>query len=368
MLLTLPEEVRQLLRLVQHHLFMIYRNDDDEFYFSFSEGMIAEKFSIHTRFVKNRTLTSIFTEATYAEFLPNIMTAFSGESVQFEAQYKDRMMLISLEPVQRGSTIVEIMGSAFDITMQKKAEEELRVALEQERQLNILKSRFVQTVSHEFRTPLAGISISSELLEHYFDKMDSQLRLNTLQSIRYRTVELTTLIDDLLTQSSAESLSALYQPIHVDPKIVCEDLLQDFLSLLSTPTHRIELTADSYLPYVAWDKRLIKHIFRNLLTNGMKYSSEGSVISVDLRFRDNQLVVEVSDQGAGISQEDLPHVFTAFYRSKRTEKIKGTGLGLTIVKEFVEMHSGYLHIHSEIGIGTTVSVYFPSIIDATIDA
>ncbi len=367
MLLTLPEEVRQLLRLVQHHLFMIYRNDDDEFYFSFSEGMIAEKFSIHTRYVKNRTLTSIFTKATYSVFLPNIMTAFSGQSVQFEAQYKDSTMLISLEPVHRGSTIVEIMGSAFDITMQKQAEEELRIALDQEKQLNILKSRFIQTVSHEFRTPLAGISISSELLEHYFDKMDYQLRLQTLQSIRYRTAELTTLIDDLLTQSSAESLSALYQPMHVDPRIVCEELLQDFVSLLRTPTHAIELSADPYLPYVVWDKRLIKHIVRNLLTNGMKYSSEGSVISVNLRLRENQLVLEVCDQGAGIAQEDLPHVCTAYYRSKRTEKIKGTGLGLTIVKEFVEMHKGNLHIHSEIDRGTTVSVYFPICIEAGID-
>jgi len=358
MLLTLPEEVRQLLRLVQHHLFMIYRIDD-EFYFSFSEGMIAEKFNIHTRYVKNRTLHSIFKQKTYDVFINNIIMAFSGKSVQFEAQYDQSTMLISLEPIKRGSSIAEIMGSAFDVTMQKKAEEELRLALEQERQLNALKSGFIQTVSHEFRTPLAGISIASELLEHYMDKMDTSVRLRTLQSIRFRTEELTTFMDDLLTQSAAGSLSSLYQPTLVDPKTVSEELVQEYIGQMRTPTHTIEIVVDSNLPRVAWDKRLVKHIFRNLLSNCIKYSPNGTLISIELRSNDTHLLLTITDRGIGIPEEDLPHVVTAFYRSQQTGVIKGTGLGLTIVKEFVEMHNGYLVIHSEIGVGTAVTVHFP---------
>ncbi len=363
MLLTLPDEVRQLLRLVQHHVFMIYRDDDDEYYFLFSEGMIAEQFSIPTRLVRNKTLTEVFTEETYSVFFPNITKAFDGQGIQFEAQYKDRTMLVSLEPVKRSRKIEEIMGSAFDITAQKKAEEELRIALNQERHLSMLKSRFIYTVSHEFRTPLTGISVSSELLQHYYDRMDSPHRLKTILSIRQRTDELTKLIEDLLTQSSAESLSALYKPIISEPNIICEEIINDFTVTLNSQTHTIEFEYEQGLPTVQWDKRLIKHIIRNLLTNAIKYSHQGTTINVLMFRKEDNLIIEVRDSGVGISSDDLPHIFTAFFRSNRTETIKGTGLGLSIVKEFVEMHGGSIAAESVLGIGTTIILQFPGFVD-----
>ncbi|MBI3258877.1 MAG: HAMP domain-containing histidine kinase [Ignavibacteriae bacterium] len=362
MLLTLPEEVRQLLHLVQHHVFMIYQDEDKEYYFLFSEGMIAEQFSIPTKTVRNKTLKAVFTTETYAVFYPNIVKAFEGESIQFEARYNDRIMLVSLEPVKRDRThneIEEIMGSAFDITTQKKAEEELRTALEQERHLNILKSRFIYTVSHEFRTPLTGISVASELLQHYYERMDSENRLKNIQSIRKRTDELTTLIESLLTQSSAESLSSMYKPVIIEPSIVCDEIIRDFQDTFDPPTHKIEFDFESYLPEVQWDKRLMKHIIRNLLSNAIKYSKEGTVINLLLSHKEDTVILEVRDNGVGISDEDLQHIFTPFFRSYRTETIKGTGLGLSIVKEFVEMHGGKIDAESILGAGTTFKMQFP---------
>ncbi len=358
MLLTLPDEVRQLLRLIQHHVFMIY-HDEGEYYFLFSEGMIAEQFSIPSRLVRNKTLTEIFTEKTYSVFMPNVKKAFSGESIQFEVNYQDRVMLVSLEPVRRTKKIEEIMGSGFDITAQKLAEIELRTALEQERQLNTLKSRFVYTVSHEFRTPLTGISIASELLQHYYDRMDSDRRLKTILSIRQRTDELTTLIEDLLAQSSAESLSSMYRPDNVDPAETARDIIQEFTDTFNSPTHRIEYDYEHPIPHVLWDKRLMRHIIRNLLTNSMKYSTAGTIINISLFARDSNIVLEVRDRGVGISEADLPHIFTPFFRSNRTETIKGTGLGLSIVKEFVTMHNGSIYAESEAGFGTTFILKFP---------
>lgn len=358
MLLTLPDEVRQLLRLIQHHVFMIY-HDEGEYYFLFSEGMIAEQFSIPSRLVRNKTLKEIFTEKTYSVFMPNVTKAFSGESIQFEVNYQDRIMLVSLEPVRRTKRIEEIMGSAFDITAQKLAEIELRTALEQERQLNTLKSRFVYTVSHEFRTPLTGISIASELLQHYYDRMDTERRVKTIVSIRQRTDELTTLIEDLLAQSSAESLSSMYRPDNVDPAETTRDIIQEFTDTFNSPTHRIEYDYEYPISTILWDKRLMRHIIRNLLTNSMKYSTAGTIINVSVFARDSNVVLEVRDRGVGISEQDLPHIFTPFFRSNRTETIKGTGLGLSIVKEFVTMHNGSIHAESEAGFGTTFILKFP---------
>ncbi len=364
MLLTLPEEVRQLLHLVQHHVFMIYQDEDNEYYFLFSEGMIAEEFSIPTKTVRNQTLKAVFTHETYSMFYPNIVRAFNGESIQFEARYNERFMLVSLEPVKRDRTntdIEEIMGSAFDITAQKKAEEELRTALEQERHLNILKSRFIYTVSHEFRTPLTGISVASELLQHYYDRMDADNRLKNIQSIRKRTDELTTLIESLLTQSSAESLSSMYKPFKVEPSIVCEEIISDFQDTFDPPTHVIEYCFEPHIPEIQWDKRLMKHIIRNLLSNAIKYSKAGTTINLQLYSFENTVILEVKDNGVGISVDDLQHIFTPFFRSYRTETIKGTGLGLSIVKEFVEMHGGTITVESKLGEGTAFKLLFPSI-------
>ncbi len=360
MLLTLPDEVRQLLRLVQHHVFMIYR-DEEECYFLFSEGMIAEQYNIPTRFVRNRTLTEIFTKHTYSVLYPNIVKAFNGISTQFEMMYRERTMLVSLEPIIRGKKIEEIMGSAFDITVQKEAQKELRAALDKERQLNALKSQFVYTVSHEFRTPLTGISMSAELLQHYMGRMDEHTKRRTLESILNRTNELTNLIEDLLTQSSAQSLTTMFNPEIIHPVIACQTIINDIADTFHPLSHVIEFSYEESLPVVHWDIRLMRHIIRNILTNAMKYSPTGTTILIRLYYVQGVIYVSIQDRGVGIADKDLPHIFTPFFRSNRTETVKGTGLGLSIVKEFVELHGGTIHAESQENQGTTFILAFPEL-------
>ncbi len=360
MLLTLPDEVRQLLRLVQHHVFMIYR-DEEECYFLFSEGMIAEQYNIPTRFVRNRTLTEIFTKHTYSVLYPNIVKAFNGISTQFEMMYRERTMLVSLEPIIRGKKIEEIMGSAFDITVQKEAQKELSAALDKERQLNALKSQFVYTVSHEFRTPLTGISMSAELLQHYMGRMDEYTKRKTLESILNRTNELTNLIEDLLTQSSAQSLTTMFNPEIIHPVMACQTIINDIADTFHPLSHVIEFSYEESLPVVHWDIRLMRHIIRNILTNAMKYSPTGTTILIRLYYAQRVIYVSIQDRGVGIADKDLPHIFTPFFRSNRTETVKGTGLGLSIVKEFVELHGGTIHAESQENQGTTFILAFPEL-------
>jgi signal transduction histidine kinase len=358
MILTLPEEVRQLLHQLHHHVFMIYRSAPDEYRFLFSEGLIAEQYGLLTRHIRNQTLTEIFLQSTYQTMLPYIEKAFQGQSCTFEMKYKDRWMHISLHPVMRGKKIEEISGTALDIQTMKEAEHELRAALEKEKHLGMLKSRFVYTVSHEFRTPLTGISIAAEMIKIYKDKLDESTKEKLLEDILSRTYELTRLIEDLLEQSAASSMAA-FLPQPCNPENTCRELIRDFEHAM--PGWDIKFDLISALPEsVMWDLRLIKHILRNLLSNACKYSAQGSAVLCSAGLLDEEhIFISVQDFGVGISPEDLPHIFTPYYRSRATEKIKGTGLGLSIVKEFVELHAGRLTVQSEPGKGSIFTAIFP---------
>lgn len=360
MFLTLPEEVRLLLRKLQHQVFMLYRHDDGKYYFLFSEGMIAERFGLQTRRVKGVPIESLLHPEAFRVFTPQIEQCMNGESVKFEVNIADSWLLISLEPVTGNRGVCEVVGSAMDITTMKLAEQELRAALEQERQLGLLKSRFVYTVSHEFRTPLTGISVAAELLEQYYDRMNEEQRRQSVVSIRERTAELTTLIEDLLQQSSTKSLAMIFEPeLITDTKELCEGIIDDFLASLPRTTHKIECAFAPITPPVLWDSRLIKHIIRNLLSNAMKYSPAGTTVTVAVFGCESNLRIEVRDRGMGIAPSDLPHIFTPFFRSNSAEGVKGTGLGLSIVKEFVELHGGTIKAESALGAGTTIFLEFP---------
>lgn len=361
MFLTLPEEVRLLLRKLQHQVFMLYRHDDGKYYFLFSEGMIAERFGLQTRRVKGIPIESLLHPEAFKAFTPQIELCMNGASVKFEINIADSWLLVSLEPVTGNRGACEVVGSAMDITTMKLAEQELRAALEQERQLGLLKSRFVYTVSHEFRTPLTGISVAAELLEQYYDRMNGEQRRQSVASIRERTAELTMLIEDLLQQSSTKSLAMIFEPeLITNAEELCDSIIEDFLASLSRITHKIECAFSPNTPPVLWDARLVKHILRNLLSNAMKYSPAGTTITVAVFGCESNMRIEVRDRGMGIAESDLPHIFTPFFRSNSAEGVKGTGLGLSIVKEFVELHGGTIKAESALGAGTTIFLEFPS--------
>ncbi|MFB2771724.1 PAS domain S-box protein [Pelatocladus sp. BLCC-F211] len=257
---------------------------------------------------------------------------------------------------------VEIVGYWVDITKRKQLEQDLRTALEKEKELNELKSRFITITSHEFRTPLTTILSSSELLEHYHHKWTEEKLLSHIRRIQTSVKHMTDMLNDVLVIGKAEVGRLDFKPISLDLVEYCHDLIQELQQDGDTEDdteNAIAFHCEYESMHCRMDKNLLGHILRNLLTNAIKYSFNGGIIKFTLTEQENRVVFEVKDQGIGIPQEDLPLLFDSFHRAANVGNIPGTGLGLSIVKKCVDLHQGKILVHSEVEVGTTFTVILP---------
>ncbi len=254
-------------------------------------------------------------------------------------------------------TVVPIPGRAIacsiarDITPYKDIENQTTQALQQEKELNKLKSKFISMVSHEFRNPLSTILCSTELLEYYgaqWPRETQQIRLNRIKgAVRH----MSQLLSDVLTIGRAESGKLSFRPSPCDVERFCRELIEEVQSSIGLQ-HVLNLMVQGYRHPVAADKHLLRHILTNLLSNAIKYSPEGSPIYVEVTCTAEQLILCVQDSGIGIPPQDQEQLFTAFHRGSNVGSISGTGLGLAIVKQCVELHGGSITCSSELGQGT----------------
>jgi PAS domain S-box-containing protein len=252
----------------------------------------------------------------------------------------------------------EVIGSFVDITQLKQAEEEMRKALAQEKELNELKSRFVSMASHEFRTPLSAILSSADLLEYYVREGAVEKQLEHIQRIQTSCVNMTELLNDILIIGRVEAGKLDFKPSSLDLAELCGNLLEE-LQLIIDSKHKLTFASqDEYIP-ACMDEKLLRHILTNLLSNAIKYSPKGGNIQLKLFCQDGAGVFQIQDEGIGIPKEDQPRLFESFHRAKNVGTIPGTGLGLAIVKRSVDLHGGQIAIASEVGVGTTVTVTLP---------
>lgn len=249
----------------------------------------------------------------------------------------------------------------YCITERKRAERQLRNALAKERELSSLKTRFVTTVSHEFRTPLTGILMSAELLDRYGGRLSEDERSAEMEKIKKRVNELTDLMNDFLLQSSAESMGTTFRPVILDMGELCKDIVQDHLLVASSALITIQYSIEDDIPPVLGDPKLMRLVVQNLVSNAVKYSPEKTPVVVQLKYDSEKVVLVVQDQGIGIPPEDIQQLFTPFYRASNATRIPGTGVGLSIVKEFVELHNGSIHVESEDGKGSVFTVVLPPV-------
>jgi len=245
-----------------------------------------------------------------------------------------------------------------DITARKHLEDELRQALDKEKELNELKTRFVSLVSHEFRTPLASIQLASELLQRYHLKMSDEQRRARLAGIQTEIRHMARLLDDVLTISRIERGKLEFNPAPLDVSAFCHDLIDTTQAV--TDDHRFDFVFNGDYPIYHMDSELLKHILTNLLNNAVKYSPAGKTVYLSVQCQPDQVVFKVRDEGIGIPPENQPHIFESFYRARNIGQIGGTGLGLAIVKQMVERHGGAVTFESEIGVGTTFTVTIPT--------
>jgi PAS domain S-box-containing protein len=245
-----------------------------------------------------------------------------------------------------------------DITERKRAEEELHRAFAKQKELNDLKSRFTSMVSHEFRTPLAVMQSSLELVKNYADRLTEDKKRMHLENAHAQVKRLTDLLNDILALSRAEAVDLEYQPSLLDLDALSHQIVEEMHRVFAT--HQIRISANQECRSVYADEELLRQALSNLLTNAAKYSPAGSTIHLDLACEDNHTVIQVRDEGIGIPIEDQARLFEPFHRAKNVGKIQGTGLGLAIVKRSVEAHGGTISVTSQTGIGTTFTMNIPT--------
>jgi PAS domain S-box-containing protein len=266
-------------------------------------------------------------------------------------------ILLSAETIKLNNT-PHILSFAQDITQRKRAEGELLKTLEREKELSQLKSNFVSMVSHEFRTPLAIIQSSAELLREFFQKMQPAERDEQLESITGNTRRMAGMMEGILVLSRLDAGKLDFRPSALDLETFCCRVVDEVLSATSRRCP-IDLCVGSALPPAHADERLLAHILTNLLSNAVKYSEPGACVRFAIERDSAEALCVIRDEGIGISEDDQQMLFTAFHRGANVGSRAGTGLGLLLVKRCVELHHGKVRIESKVGHGTTVTVRLP---------
>jgi signal transduction histidine kinase len=245
-----------------------------------------------------------------------------------------------------------------EVEERKRAQAELSRTLATEKELNQLKSQFVSLVSHEFRTPLGVILASADLLSDYLDTLTPEERAEQIADIKQSTRHMADLMEDVLVLGRVESGKMGYHPHAFELLDFCQRLIDEMLSATNRRCP-LSLTAEDIAAPARGDEILLRHIFHNLLANGVKYSAASQPVQFHVARAGDDAVFTVRDQGIGIPTEDQKYIFEAFYRGKNVNDRPGSGLGLVVVKRCVELHDGTIELQSTVGVGTTVLVRLP---------
>lgn len=244
-----------------------------------------------------------------------------------------------------------------------EAQQEIHKALQKEKELHELKSRFVTIASHEFRTPLSTVLSSASLISKYKTQDDDDKRQKHVDRIKSSVSNLTNILNDFLSISRVEEGKIYNVPSVFNLKAFTKEVVEEMQGYLKVG-QVIQYQHTTGEEVVNIDKQLLKNILLNLLSNGSKYSGEGKTISLVTAIENSIVTITVQDQGIGIPKADQAHLFTPFFRAQNVTNIQGTGLGLNIVKKFVEVMNGKLEYKSELDKGTTFTIIIPDTAEA----
>lgn len=278
-------------------------------------------------------------------------------------QSEEQLIVYATELEKKVKTRTEDLNASIqnlerEIAERKKAEEEVLKALAKERELNEMKSKFVSIASHEFRTPLSTILSSISLIDQYrqvgqLEKIDKHI-----SRARASANHMTSILNDFLSVGKLEEgkVEIIREQVNVS------DLLSDIaeeIKLIVKPGQHIEMQIPADIASIYTDSRMLRNVLFNLLSNASKYSEEGKAIQLSCSRTHEGLHVSIRDHGIGIPEEDQRHLFERFFRASNAINIQGTGLGLNIVKRYLDLLNGSISFASEYGKGSTFTIQLP---------
>ncbi|MGB7892001.1 MAG: ATP-binding protein, partial [Microcoleus sp.] len=315
------------------------------------------------------------------------LTAYADDKTLQRAKLTDPFGYI-IKPFQQNDLRVAIEIALHRHEMETKMRESLKAAeavRESVEEKSYRQNQYISMAAHELRNPLNAILISAELLDRTRSSDESQVR--TLRLVHSATQKMNQLIDDMLFMGRAESGQLKCNPLPINLVEFCQDLLAQ-LQLGNEAKHKLTLIP-SDVTSAMLDQQLLHGIISNLIVNAIKYSPNGGQVTLELECRpasegdkepifclspqclfpnsqftninSPSLILRIRDEGIGIPETEVGKIFEMFYRCKNTGKIKGNGLGLTIVKKAVELQGGAIACESKMGVGTTFTVTLPYI-------
>ena len=244
------------------------------------------------------------------------------------------------------------------IKERRKAEEEVKKALDRERELNELKTKFVSIASHEFRTPLSTVLSSASLVAQYKERGDLDKIDKHILRIKSSVNHLTSILNDFLSLGKLEEGKTEITKESIDISFFFAEIQEELHPILKEGQ---QLIIENHLDHknITTDKRILRNILFNLLTNASKYSDEHKKILLTCKRHHHELVLEIRDEGIGIPGTEQKHLFDRFFRASNVTNIQGTGLGLNIVKRYLDLLEGKIHYTSEEGKGSTFTITIP---------
>ncbi|MEO6229100.1 MAG: PAS domain-containing sensor histidine kinase [Ferruginibacter sp.] len=241
----------------------------------------------------------------------------------------------------------------------ENSRDELKKALSKEKELGDLKTRFVSMASHEFRTPLSTILSSASLLAKYQETSEQEKRDKHINRIKTSVNNLTDILNEFLSIGKIEDgrITTRYSSFNLKNYIqnICSEM-----KAVAKKNQHLNYTHTGE-EVIQSDESLLRNIIFNLLSNAIKFSSEDGIIRVSSIVEKGGFVINIKDNGIGISEEDKQHLFERFFRASNATNIQGTGLGLHIVSKYVEMLDGSIHFESELEKGSTFTITFKNL-------
>lgn len=239
----------------------------------------------------------------------------------------------------------------------EQSQQELSEALDKERELNEIKSRFVSMASHEFRTPLSTVLSSASLLSKYTSAEDQEKRNRHIEKIKGSVKHLNDLLEDFLSLGRLDEgkVGAQFSTVNLPEAI--QDTTEEMKGLAKVSQQLVY--SHSGNNWVETDRNLLKNVLINLIGNAIKFSNDDGIICITSKVGAAVATIAVVDSGIGISTEDQQHLFSSFFRAKNATNIQGTGMGLHIVKRYLDLMGGTVYLESQLEKGTTVTFTIP---------
>jgi len=296
---------------------------------------------------------------TYHIHIRTVLRTDSVDETDVKVHGTDDTMFFARLTTQLHDNDTRTLRTAvMDISATKRAQETLERALAQQQEVNKLQERVLSVIAHEFRTPLAAIISSVDILDRYGDRISEEKKEQRHQQIRNLAWYLNDIVGDIhAVDASGRDLPSL-RPGTFDLLPYVREIVSDIASLFKDEQKVVVEAGAISSPYrVTWDQSLLRRILSNLMSNATKYSDADVTCKIDTL--DDSVRFQIADQGMGIPSEDLSHIYEPFYRGKNGEFQRGTGIGLYVVERAVTVHGGTIDCETQPGKGTTFTVVLP---------